>query len=288
MAKSVTLCLFYTFLHKSSEVKQMHTALSSSQALRKYGKDFLQCVWKWIQGQRRGCWVMKIAKEWAVIERGAVWRWWRCPSHRCAQHCRKQPSAYFLTRKLEKSWGINCSMLGKDPGKLSVYSYPVLIFFPSYLFLSPIGDRRSFILLFMFLGCNAAVCILTKPSPLCCHGNGGRGKEERKIYALSCQLSALAVSDLGDCTVRAAFSWSVTCALVLTINKKCISIHERSSFLSDLLISKLQKRAEFPAKVWVLLLVPSFLYVVNTPSASCQVQLLCEPLLTVTACLYIW
>lgn len=71
--------------------------------------------------------------------------------------------------------------------------------------------------------------MLTKPSPLCCHCNGGRGKEERKIYALSCQLSALAVSDLGDCTIRAAFSWSVTCALVLTVNKKCISIHEHSS-----------------------------------------------------------
>lgn len=140
-------------------------------------------------------------------------------------------------------------MLGKDSGKLSVYSYLVLIFFSSYLFFSPIGDRRSSILLFMFLGCSAAVRILTKPSPLCCHCNGGRGKEERKIYALSCQFSALAVSDLGDCTVRAAFSWSVACALVLSINKKCISIQERSSFLSDLLISKLQKRPEFPVKV---------------------------------------
>ena len=99
----------------------------------------------------------------------------------------------------------------------------------------------------MFLGCSVAVCILTKPSPLCCHCNGGRGKE-KKIYALSCQLSALAVSDLGDCTVRAAFSWSVACALVLTINKICINIHE-GSFLSDLLISKLQKRPDFPAKV---------------------------------------
>lgn len=62
---------------------------------------------------------------------------------------------------------------------------------------------------------------------------GEREKEERKIYVLSCQLSALAVSDLADCAVRAALSWSVACALVLTINRECISIYECTSFLSD-------------------------------------------------------
>lgn len=142
------------------------------------------------------------------------------PTTSWAQHCRKQPYTYSLAKKLEKSQGINCSMLGKDSGKLSVYSYPVLISFPSYLFCSPIRD----ILLFMFLGCNAAVCILTKPSPFCCLCN--RGKD---IHT-SCQLSPLAVSDLCDYIVRAAFSWSVACALVLTINKKRIRIHDCSFF----------------------------------------------------------
>lgn len=83
--------------------------------------------------------------------------------HTLCTHCRKEPYTHSLTKKLEKSQAINCSMLGKNSSKLSVYSYPVLISFPSYLFCSPIRD----ILLFMFLGCNGAVCTLTKPSPFC-------------------------------------------------------------------------------------------------------------------------
>lgn len=138
----------------------------------------------------------------------------------CAQPCRKQPYTYSLTKKLEKSQAINCSIVGKNSGKSSVYSYPVLISSPSYLFCSPIRG----ILLFMFLGCNTAVCILTKPSPFCCPCNRGRD-----IHTFLPAFSSGCL-DLCECIVRAAFSWSVACALVLIINKKYIRIHDCSLF----------------------------------------------------------
>lgn len=142
--------------------------LPSSQVLSRQ-KTFCSVCGSGLKAREKdagGCWVMKTARVWVITERISL-EVRTIPTTSCAQHYRKQPYAYSLTKKLEKSQAINCSMLGKKSGKLSVYSYLVPVSFPSYLFCSPVRE----IFLFMFLGCNAAVSILTKPSPFCCPCN---------------------------------------------------------------------------------------------------------------------
>lgn len=82
-AKSVTLCLFHIFPHRTSEGKQMHRFLSSSQAPRRQ-RTFCSVCGSGLKAREKdagGCWVMKTAKVWVIIERGSVWRWGRCPPH---------------------------------------------------------------------------------------------------------------------------------------------------------------------------------------------------------------
>lgn len=124
----------------------MHIFLPSSQVLSRQ-RTFCSVCGSGLKAREKdagGCWVMETARAWVIIERISL-EVRTLPTTSCAQHCRKQPCVYSLTKKLEKSQAINCSMLGKNSGKLSVYSYPVLISFPSYLFCSPIRGILLFI-----------------------------------------------------------------------------------------------------------------------------------------------
>lgn len=75
-------------------------------------KDFLQYVWKWIQGQRKGCRRMMGHKDSQMVgyhRKRSSLDVSTLPTTSCggtARHCRKHPSACFLTKKLEKSYAI--------------------------------------------------------------------------------------------------------------------------------------------------------------------------------------
>lgn len=197
--------------------------LSSSQALSRQRIFCSVCGSGLKAGEQDagGCWVMETARVWIIIERISLMR--TLPTTFCAQHCRKQPHTYSFKKKLDKSQAINCSMLGKNSGKLSVYrSIAILFLYPSLAvyFVAPL---ETFLCLCFLAAMQQYVSSLN-------HLHFAVPVIGGKIHTLSCQLSPLAVSDLCDWSIRAASSWSVACALVLIINKKCIRVHDCSFF----------------------------------------------------------